>query len=617
MCGLVGIVSQAGVDRDVICRMRDVLAHRGPDDVGAFVDGEVGLGFRRLSIIDVRTGHQPLSNESGTVWVVLNGEIYNFRDFRRELEDKGHRFATSSDTECIAHGYEEYGEAVFSKFNGMFAIAIWDSAKKQLLLARDRAGEKPLHYSLSGRGLVFGSEIKALLKYPGVSREVDWCALDEFMSFGYIGAPRSIYRDIKKLLPGHYLVYEGAKARIERYWSIDVSRTFPGTFEDACEECGRLLSDAVRLRLISDVPLGAFLSGGIDSSAVVAFMAKNSAAPVRTFSIGFDQPGYDETSYADLVAEQYGTDNTKLVVTPQYKDVIENILLNFDEPFGDSSALPTYLVSYLTRQHVTVALSGDGGDELFGGYITYSMLLRLSRLLGFIPEYLKPVAGRLAELLPSGSKVERRLRFAGLSEDDRFLRMVTHFRPSDKEDLYTADTKSQISEREAAITDRRTLLAQGDRSYSDRMQYADLMRYLPDDILVKVDRTSMLVSLETRAPFLDHRLMEFAFSLPSEWKISSKRSKIILREALKSLLPAEVIGRGKWGFSVPLREWFAGPLYEFCRTRVLQSGMDRFFTRSTIHRLLDEHRNGRRDHSTKLWLLLCFALWAAKNGYES
>src|SRR5207249_6404735 len=311
------------------------------------------------------------------------------------------------------------------------------SRKKRLLLARDRAGEKPLHYFLGDHGLVFGSEIKGLLKHPSVPRDIDWLALDEFMSFGYIAAPRSIFRDIKKLLPGHYLIYEEGKARIERYWNINLAQKFTGTFDDAREECIRLLNDAVRLRMISDVPLGAFLSGGIDSSAVVAFMAQNSATPVRTFSIGFEEARYDETMYADLVARQYGTDNTKLTVTPEYMNDIESILLNFDEPFGDSSALPTYLVSLLTRRHVTVALSGDGGDELFGGYITYRMLLRFAQLMRFVPNALKPFAGRLAKLLPPGSRVERRLQFVGMSENDRFLRVVTHFRSSDKAELYS------------------------------------------------------------------------------------------------------------------------------------------------------------------------------------
>src|SRR6266566_4085843 len=435
MCGLIGVVGSGATNRDRLCEMRDVLTHRGPDDTGLYLDHEVALGFRRLSIIDIDTGHQPLSNETGTVWVVFNGEIYNFRELRRDLEQRGHRFSTQSDTECIVHGYEEYGETVFSRFNGMFAVAVWDTANRRLILARDRAGEKPLHYFVGDHGLVFGSEIKALLKHPNVSRDIDWLGLDQFMSFGYIPAPRSIFRDIEKLLPGHYLVYENGEARLQRYWDIDLAKKFIGSFDDARQECIRLLNDAVRMRMISDVPLGAFLSGGLDSSAVVAFMAQNSATPVRTFSIGFDEARYDETMYADLVARQYGTDHTRLIVTPEYKNDIESILLNFDEPFGDSSALPTYLVSLLTRRYVTVALSGDGGDELFGGYITYQMLLRFAKLMGFVPNAFKPLAGLLASVLPADTKLQRRLRLVGMSENDRFVRLVTHFKSADKAEL--------------------------------------------------------------------------------------------------------------------------------------------------------------------------------------
>jgi len=442
---------------------------------------------------------------------------------------------------------------VFSRFNGMFAVAVWDTANRRLILARDRAGEKPLHYFVGDHGLVFGSEIKALLKHPNVSRDIDWLGLDQFMSFGYIAAPRSIFRDIKKLLPGHYLVYENGEARIQRYWDIDLAEKFTGSFDDARQECVRLLNDAVRMRMISDVPLGAFLSGGLDSSAVVAFMAQNSATPVRTFSIGFDEARYDETMYADLVARQYGTDHTRLIVTPEYKNDIESILLNFDEPFGDSSALPTYLVSLLTRRYVTVALSGDGGDELFGGYITYQMLLRFAKLMGFVPKAFKPLAGRLASVLPADTKLQRRLRLVGMSENDRFVRLVTHFKSSDKAEVYSRQTKGILEDEQGAHCPKAQLLEQQNVSYADRMQFADFKQYLPDDILVKVDRTSMLVSLETRAPFLDHRMVEFAFSLPSGWKISPRQSKIILRDALRAVVPSPILHRGKWGFSVPVR----------------------------------------------------------------
>ncbi len=619
MCGLVGIVGSEGMgpDPELVRRMRDTLSHRGPDDSGLYLNGPVALGFRRLSIIDLCGGHQPLSNETGNVWTVFNGEIYNFRELKRDLVAKGHTFATQSDTECIVHGYEEYGEEVFSRLNGMFALAIWDEANKRLLLARDRAGEKPLHYHLGRNEFIFGSEIKALVQHPRVSAEIDWSAFDEFASFGFIAAPRSIYRDIRKVLPGHYAVYEGGELRTKRYWNIPLTRRFSGTYGDACEEFARLLGDAVRIRMVSDVPLGAFLSGGLDSSAVVAFMARHSATPIRTFSIGFPEAGYDETGYADLVARWYGTDNTRLVVTPEYKDHIEAVLLNFDEPFGDSSALPTYLVSRLTRQYVTVALSGDGGDELLGGYPTYRMLLRFSQLVEPIPAFVRKPLSRAGEFLPRGSKLERRLRLLGMSENERFVRVVSHFRPADKAELYASEVKAAVTDDRAALGYKEQYLNMEGLRYSDRMQFADFMHYLPDDILVKVDRTSMLVSLETRAPFLDHRLVEFAFSLPSSWKVSGLRSKIILRDALSSLLPPRVLRRGKMGFSVPLREWLAGPLYEYCRSRVTSGEMARLFNTSVVEQLLEDHRRGRRDNSSKLWLLLCFALWVHQRNRPS
>ena len=371
MCGLVGIVGSGAAGHEILGDMRDTLCHRGPDDSGVYFDRDVALGFRRLSIIDVCTGHQPLSNETGTVWVVLNGEIYNFRELKRQLEEKGHRFSTQSDTECIVHGYEEYGDAVFSRLNGMFAISLWDRSRRRLLLARDRAGEKPLHYALSDRSLVFGSEIKALLKHPGVNREIDWMALDEFMSFGYIGAPRSIFRHIKKLLPGHFLAYEDGNACIYRYWNIDLAQKFVGNFEDARAEFVRLLNDAVRLRMISDVPLGAFLSGGLDSSAVVAFMAQNSSAPVRTFSIGFENESFNELQYARRVAELFATEHREFVVKPDAVEMVPKIVRHYGEPFADSSAIPSFYLAELTRRHVTVALNGDGGDESFAGYTRY------------------------------------------------------------------------------------------------------------------------------------------------------------------------------------------------------------------------------------------------------
>src|SRR2546426_5353209 len=615
MCGIAGVLNyEGGVDEEVLRGMRELLVHRGPDDSGLYVNRGIGLAFRRLSIIDLVTGHQPLTNESKSVWVVFNGEIYNYRELRNVLIARGHRFETASDTECIVHGYEEWGERVFEHLNGMFAIGLWDEDRQQLVLARDRAGEKPLYYWSEGPELVFASELKALIRHPRVGRNIDWQAFDQYCSFGFVSAPRSMFEQVSKVPAAHYLVFTRAGIRLEPYWRLDPHRRFVGTYGDAKGECLRLLDEATRLRMVSDVPLGAVLSGGVDSSAVVACMTRHSALPVKTFSIGFDRADHDETSFAQLVAAHHGTENTKLVVTPAYADILERILLNFDEPFADSSALPTYLVSALTREHVTVALSGDGGDEVFGGYPTYRVMLRLTQLGDRVPIAIRQNLARLSRLFPIGSLLQRRLKLIGMTQNQRFIRLISLTKPEEKEVLYQSGTTKAIADIEEMTRDRVRDMDQDGSDYANRMQLVDFMRYLADDILVKVDRTSMLVSLETRAPFLDYRLVEFAFSLPGYWKVSPTRSKIILKDALLGHVPNAVLTRGKMGFSVPLREWIAGDLFEFCRERILSPQMKAVFEERTLHRWLTEHRQYRRDHSPKLWLLLCLSLWMARHG---
>ncbi len=616
MCGIAGVLNyRKGVDQHALRAMRDVMVHRGPDDSGLHIGGSIGLAFRRLSVIDLVTGNQPLANETRRVWTVFNGEIYNYRELRNELLNRGHCFETASDTECIVHGYEEWGEQLFERLNGMFAIAVWDEDRQCLLLARDRAGEKPLYYWSANGEFVFASELKALLQHPDVGRSIDWSAFDQYCSFGFVSAPRSMFERISKVPAAHYaVVTEDALLRIEPYWQLDPTRRFVGTYRDAKDECLALLDDATRMRMVSDVPLGAFLSGGIDSSAVVACMARHSALPVKTFSIGFDHADHDETSYAQLVAAHHGTENTKLVVTPKYADQLERILLNFDEPFADSSALPTYLVAELTRQHVTVALSGDGGDELFGGYPTYSMMLRVAKMVDRVPSAIRAHLAQLSGLFAVGSILQRRLKLIGMTENERFVRLVSLTKPEEKASLYATGTKKAIGDPDAMTRNRVLRMDREGTDYVNRMQFADFISYLADDILVKVDRTSMLVSLETRAPFLDHRLVEFAFSLPGNWKVSRTRSKIILKDALAARLPDAVLTRGKMGFSVPLRQWLAGDLFEFCRERILTAEMKRVFEERTVTRWLLEHRQSVRDHSPKLWLLLCFSLWMARHG---
>jgi len=616
MCGIVGIINHSKnkfVDSNVLHRMADLIQHRGPDDNGFYVKNNIGLGSRRLSIIDISTGHQPISNEDRTIWIVFNGEIYNFLKLREELVHRGHKFITDSDTESIVHGYEEFGEEIFQKLNGMFAIAIWDENKQKLLLARDRAGEKPLHYFNNSNTFLFGSEIKSLLLHPEISKEINWNAFDEFFSFGYISAPDSIYKNIKKLKQAHYLILQNGVVTEKPYWKIDLNNKNIYTYQEAQEHCFKLLEDSVKIRLMSDVPLGAFLSGGIDSSIIVALMAKNSSKPVKTFSIGFDYSDFDETKYAKIIADKYTTEHTELIVTPNYSALIESILSNFDEPFGDSSALPTYLVSKLTREYVKVALSGDGGDELFGGYNSYQEMIKLKSKINLVPSSLKKIASHYYKYFDSSTKHGKKLRLLGMNDIERFLWSSTHFTEDERTVLYSPEIKERINNSNKAIFKKSVDFIYQNLDINRLMQYIDFNYYLPDDVLVKVDRSSMLASLESRAPFLDHRLIEFAFSLPSEWKMKAGKTKIILKDAFKQLLPNEILSRRKMGFGIPVKKWFTDELYGFCQDYLLNDKMRSYFDLKIIRKYLEEHKSGKFDHSYKLWLLLSFSIWKTRN----
>jgi asparagine synthase (glutamine-hydrolysing) len=618
MCGFVGIFAdRGGVDRELLDAMRDTLVHRGPDDAGTYIDEQVGLGFRRLSIIDLATGAQPMSDERGRVWVVFNGEIYNYLELRGELEARGHIFRTHSDTETIVQGYLEYGIDVLSKLNGMFAIAIWDRDRRRLVLARDRAGEKPLHYTQRDGRLTFGSELKALLRSPDVCREIDWQAFSDYFTMGYIPAPRTIYDGIRKLLPGHCLVYENGALSERPYWTLDASRRFAGSYDDAKHECLALLDDAVKIRMRSDVPLGGFLSGGVDSSAIVSLMARSSARPIKSFTVTYGESDFNESRYARLVAERWGTEHTEVAVTPDnFLDDVEAVLTNFDEPFGDSSALPTYQVSKITRQHVTVALSGDGADELFGGYWNYASALRMQRRIESIPGWLTPLARLGVPYASPRGKLGKWVHLLQMSEEDRYVHGLTFFNPQSKpvkRELFSRDAFERIGATDDAHASGREHFRRFAVDPVKRLQYRDVMQYLPDDILTKVDRTSMLVSLETRAPFLDHRLMEFAFSLPREWHVEEGNTKRLLKDTLRELLPEAILGREKMGFAVPVRHWFRrGALHPFY-DRVFSAAMARYFDMATIRRYLEEHEQMRDDHSGKLWFLLSFAMWLDAN----
>jgi len=617
VCGIAGFVATERTSGntterlDLVRRMCDAIRHRGPDDDGFLVDGPVALGMRRLSIIDLSSGHQPIHNEDRTVWIVFNGEIYNFRALRTALERRGHRFSTNTDTEAIVHAYEEWGIHAIGRLRGMFGLAIWDRRSQSLVLARDRAGIKPLYYTAAGGTLYFGSEIKAILQAREVPRDLDLDALDHYLSFLYTPSDGSIFRGIRKLPPGCLATWQDGRLQVERYWQPSAEETFRGSEADAVHELRAVLADAVRLHLVSDVPLGAFLSGGVDSSLVVGLMTEASAEPVKTFSIGFDEPQYDELQHARRVASHFGTDHHELVVKPDAIAILDRLVAHFDEPFGDASAIPTWYVSEIARQHVTVVLSGDGGDELFGGYDRYLPHPRVVAFDRYSPRALRRIAARAGAQLPHGVRGRNFLRHVGRDQRGRYVDAIRFFGIDEKAALYTRDVFERL-----AGPDPETLLAThferyGALPWPSQMMRFDAETYLPEDVLTKVDRMSMAHSIESRVPLLDNEVIEFACSLPSTVKIREGRRKHVLKEVAATLLPPEVINRPKQGFAVPLDVWFRGRLAELfgdllLSPRTLQRG---YFQPSFIKRLVAEHCSGKRNHDLRLWQLVVFECW--------
>jgi asparagine synthase (glutamine-hydrolysing) len=617
MCGIAGRFNfdpLRPVDRVVLEAMTDAVSHRGPDAAGYHVAPGIGLGHRRLSIIDLSTGDQPLSNENGTVWTIFNGEIYNFAEVRAELLAHGHRFRTSSDTEVIVHGYEQWGERCVERFRGMFAFAVWDAAARRLFLARDRVGVKPLYYAeLPGRGIVFGSELKSLLEDPDVPR--DWCpgALDAYLTLLYIPAPLTIYRGIQKLEPGHVLVAENGTVRTSRYW--DLRFTGDGDArreEEYLEQLDALLAESVALRQIADVPLGTFLSGGIDSSAVAAYMVQTSSRPPVTISVGFDHAAYDELTHARRVAEHLGCEFHQRTVTPDIVSLLPKLAWHFDEPFADSSAVPTYYVSKAARELVTVALSGDGGDELWAGYARHRVERweqRARRALG--PA--SGVAGVLARALPLSVKGARSLRHLASDPAQAFALKHAYgmFEPDAKTRLYSGDFAASVAGADPFARFRDAWRRCQSTDALDRGLYVDVHTYLVDDILTKVDRMSMAVSLEAREPLLDHRLLEFAASVPTSLKLKDGRGKYLLRKVLRTRVPPGILERGKHGFEAPIAEWIRGPLAPMAGALLADGRLrDRgIFDPREVSRLWTEHRDGRADHRHRLWQLMMLELW--------
>lgn len=622
MCGLVGIVDLKGrrdINRSLLNDMNESQFHRGPDEGALHLESGVGLGHRRLSIIDLSGGQQPLFNEDGTVVVVYNGEIYNFQELAGELQKKGHIFKTHCDTEVIVHAWEEWGKSCVNRFRGMFAFAIWDRNREELFIARDRLGIKPVYYSETHNGyFVLGSELKAVMTHPDVRREIDSYAVEDYFALGYVPEPRTIFKNVKKLEPGYTLLIKKRHAvpAPEQYWDIPFKASGTGNLETDQEELLARLKDAVKIRLIAEVPLGAFLSGGVDSSAVVSQMAELSQnEPVNTCSISFGDPEYNEIEYADLVAKRFNTKHNVKQVDPNDYELLDSLSNMYDEPFADSSSIPTYRVCELARKHVTVALSGDGGDENLAGYRRHRWHMLEESVRGKVPQFLrKPVFGALGRFYPKmdwAPKIFRaKTTFQAISENsiDAYLNSVSITNNSLRSKLFSENFKNEL----AGYNATEVFHYHAKRSPTDHplslIQYIDMKTYLPGDILTKVDRASMANSLEVRVPLLDHQFVEWVSGLSPDVKLKGREGKYIFKRALEKQLPDSVLYRSKMGFAVPLAKWFRGPLREKARTAILGEQLNDIgiFNSNFLKRVIDEHQTGAREHSAIIWSLLMF-----------
>jgi asparagine synthase (glutamine-hydrolysing) len=621
MCGICGKIyfdQNRPVTKPELQLMATSLAHRGPDGEGIWTKGNVGLAHRRLAIIDLRAvADQPMSNEDGSIWVTFNGEIYNFRELRKELQACGHIFRTNGDTEVIVHAYEEYGRECLARLRGMFAFAIWDTKTRTLFLARDRIGKKPLFYFVGHDRFLFGSEIKSILTDPSVPIEPDPVAIDHFLAFQYIPAPLTAFQGIRKLPAAHWLEVRNGQLEIGRYWKLRYTPKRRITLHDAIAELQWQIAEAVRLRLMSDVPLGAFLSGGIDSSAIVAYMAQAMDRPVQTFSVGFEEAAFDERPFARLVAGRYGTNHTELVVKASVMDILPRLIWQYDEPFGDSSAVPSYAIAELTRQHVTVVLNGDGGDENFAGYDRY-VVNRRARRGDVIPMGIRRRIAATIRRLPIGwQQRQPLLKIVTVAEamtqipERRYARWIGHFAHDERQDLYTEAFKEVTAESDPEALYVQVFRESDAEDWTDATLDADVNLYLTDDLLVKMDRATMSHSLEARSPFLDHVLMEFVASLPPGFKLLGAQKKFVLKASMRGLIPDTILDRPKMGFSAPISNWFREELREMAHDILLSPrSMQRgYFQSKVIAGLLTEHCRGQVDHAEDLWDLLVLELW--------
>ena len=628
MCGICGKVyfdHSRPVEREVISSMNDVLRHRGPDDQGIYINGNVGLGMRRLSIIDIDGGNQPIRNEAGNVWVVYNGEIYNFPELKDNLISKGHVFYTRTDTEVIVHLYEEFGEDFVKELNGMFGIALWDECRKKLILARDSVGIKPLFYAVFSDRLIFGSEIKSILK-DDVPRNVDLEALHDYLSLNYVPAPYTMFKGIKKLEAGNLLIFQNGRVSNKKYWDVHYgssngqsSCSLLKSEEDYADRLLELLGNSVKRHLISDVPLGVFLSGGMDSSTIVALMSQMNNRKIKTFTIGFEEKSYNEVDDARLISKRFDTEHNELIVTPNIVDVLPKLIRSFDEPYADSSAIPTYFVSKLAREHVKVCLGGDGGDEIFAGYVTYPAY-KVAHLYKKLPRFLtENLIPFLVNLMPvSDGKVSFDYKAKRFVEGALLPPSLSHFwwkvifTEEMKQKLYSEELRSTLNGfRDSFQIFNRHFDSCTDSDTLQKLLYVDLKVYLPDDILVKVDRMSMAHSLEARVPFLDREVVEFMANVPSSMKMKGFGTKYILKKALEKLLPKEIIRKKKGGFNVPIARWIKNDLKDhvidaLSPSKIRSTG---FFNETNVSQILNMHIDGKKDYSRNIWGLFMFMLW--------
>ncbi|MDP2939635.1 MAG: asparagine synthase (glutamine-hydrolyzing) [Candidatus Omnitrophota bacterium] len=619
MCGICGIVGK--FDEDALKNMTKSIIHRGPDSEGFYLDADIGLGIRRLKVIDLNTGDQPIHNEDKTIWIVFNGEIYNFKELRDSLVKKGHIFYTQTDTEVVVHLYEEYRDECVKYLRGMFAFAIWDKNDKRLLLARDRVGIKPLYYSFINNRLIFGSEIKSLLQDNNVSHRLNFTALDKYLTFLYIPAPLTIFEDIFKLLPGHILSFRNAKLEIKKYWQLEF-RLKENSEDNYIEEIKENLKEIVKLHMISDVPLGALLSGGLDSSTIVGLMSQVLNNPVETFSIGFEDrfSSYNELQYSDIIAKLFQTKHHQFIVKPDIIKILPTIVSYFDEPFADSSAILNYLICQEARKFVTVALSGIGGDEVFGGYPRYLGVLT-ARYYNSLPLIFRGALSGIANLIPESRKsgnitgrIKRYLKTGVFPLEERYIHWISYFNSEMKNELYSNNFKELLKDENSFAIHQKHLQEIASLEPMNKISYLDIHTYLPDDLLIMADRMSMANSLELRVPFCDHKLIELLSSISFNEKLKGFKLKSLFRKTIKDLLPSEILNKRKQGFMVPLADWLREDLREFVFEVLSEDNIKKrkFFNPKAVNSLIKNHFNGTQVNTHQIWALFILELWCRK-----